>query len=199
MTTSATAPSVALTTTTTKTTATAISATSCAIQTTSSSSYCSCDGGYGVSLSTKTNAAKSTFLVCGVTPALTVSTITPKTSSTKTTSTKTTTSSTSQSTSTGFSLAMVYWSASECPIGSTCEKGHKWNSMMVTTDNEAAYLKGTWNKGGMVDGAKATFCGQTSTFTIDGDNIKGTSSDRGGGTAWRFFTIGDKSSQFGTD
>lgn len=175
MTASATAPAV--TTSTSKTTATAISASSCAITSASSSSYCSCDGGYGVTLSTKANTAKTTFLVCDVTPELTVSTILPKTTSTKTTST--TTSSASESTSTGFALYMTYWSASECPIGLTCESGSKWNAVYVENlwgDQEAVPLKGTWNEGGMVDGSKATFCDQTSTFTIDGDGLKGSSS-----------------------
>lgn len=175
---SATAPNVAMTTTVTKTTATAISASSCAIQTTSSSSYCSCDGGYGVSLSTKTNAAKSTFLVCGVTPALTVSTITPKTTTTKTTSTKTTTASDSASTTISFAILQTYWSADECPIGLTCEKNSEWNAVYVSTKaGDFIYVKGTWNSDGEIDGAKATFCGQTSTFTKDGDEIKATSDD----------------------
>ncbi|GFN18557.1 class V chitinase [Aspergillus tubingensis] len=133
-------------TTSPKNTATAISASSCDIKSTSSSSYCSCDGGY----------------------ALTNSTITP-----------TTTSTTSQSTSTGFALYMTYWSASECPIGLTCEDDGKWNAVMVESlvgDETAVPIRGTWNQGGMVDGSQATFCDQTSTFTIDGDDIKGSSS-----------------------
>ncbi|OJZ80610.1 glycoside hydrolase family 18 protein [Aspergillus luchuensis CBS 106.47] len=172
MTASATAPAV---TTSPKNTATAISASSCDIKSTSSSSYCSCDGGYGVSLSTKANQAKTTFLVCDVTPALTISTITPTTTSTTSQSTSTT-SSVSQSTSTGFALYMTYWSASECPIGLTCEDDGKWNAVMVENlvgDETALPIRGTWNQGGMVDGSQATFCDQTSTFTIDGDDIKG--------------------------
>ncbi|GLA52751.1 hypothetical protein AnigIFM63604_009627 [Aspergillus niger] len=175
MTASATAPAV---TTSPKNTATAISASSCDIKSTSSSSYCSCDGGYGVSLSTKANQAKTTFLVCDVTPALTISTITPTTTSTTSQSTSTT-SSVSQSTSTGFALYMTYWSASECPIGLTCEDDGKWNAVMVENlvgDETAVPIRGTWNQGGMVDGSQATFCDQTSTFTIDGDDIKGSSS-----------------------
>ncbi|KAI3006398.1 CAZyme family GH18 [Aspergillus niger] len=175
MTASATAPAV---TTSPKNTATAISASSCDIKSTSSSSYCSCDGGYGVSLSTKANQAKTTFLVCDVTPALKISTITPTTTSTTSQSTSTT-SSVSQSTSTGFALYMTYWSASECPIGLTCEDDGKWNAVMVENlvgDETAVPIRGTWNQGGMVDGSQATFCDQTSTFTIDGDDIKGSSS-----------------------
>ncbi|PYI12289.1 hypothetical protein BO78DRAFT_412500 [Aspergillus sclerotiicarbonarius CBS 121057] len=44
--------------------------------------YCTCNGGYGVSLSTKTNAAHSTFPICAADPPLTVTTITPTTTST---------------------------------------------------------------------------------------------------------------------
>lgn len=173
---SATAPAV--TTSASITSATAISASSCDIKSTSSSSYCSCDGGYGVTLSTKANKSKTTFLVCDVTPALTISTIKPTTTSTKPQSTSTTTSA-SGSTSTGFALYMSYWSASECPIGLTCEDDGKWNAVMVEnlwSDEAAAPIKGTWNQNGMVDGSQATFCDQTSTFTIDGDDIKGSSS-----------------------
>lgn len=43
-------------------------------------------------------------------------------------------------------------------------------------DETAVPIRGTWNQGGMVDGSQATFCDQTSTFTIDGDDIKGSSS-----------------------
>ncbi|KAH2125637.1 hypothetical protein KXW75_003140 [Aspergillus fumigatus] len=173
---SATAPAV--TTSASITSATAISASSCDIKSTSSSSYCSCDGGYGVTLSTKANKSKTTFLVCDVTPALTISTIKPTTTSTKPQSTSTTTSA-SGSTSTGFALYMSYWSASECPIGLTCEDDGKWNAVMVEnlwSDEAAVPIKGTWNQNGMVDGSQATFCDQTSTFTIDGDDIKGSSS-----------------------
>lgn len=173
---SATAPAV--TTSASITSATAISASSCDIKSASSSSYCSCDGGYGVTLSTKANKSKTTFLVCDVTPALTISTIKPTTTSTKPQSTSTTTSA-SGSTSTGFALYMSYWSASECPIGLTCEDDGKWNAVMVEnlwSDEAAVPIKGTWNQNGMVDGSQATFCDQTSTFTIDGDDIKGSSS-----------------------
>ncbi|KAJ6031531.1 hypothetical protein N7540_002263 [Penicillium herquei] len=169
---SATAPTVTALTTT----ITAISATSCDIKSTSSSSYCSCDGGYGVTLSTKANKASTTFLVCDVSPALTVSTILPKITSTKTTSTTATTASISESTSVGFSLYATSWSASECPIGYTCESGDKWDAVYMDDGSDLVLIKGTWNEGGMVDGSKATFCDQTSTFTIDGDNIKGSSS-----------------------
>lgn len=75
---------------------------------------------------------------------------------------------------------MTYWSASACPIGLTCESNGKWNAVMVEnlwSDEVAVPLKGTWNQGGMVSGSQATFCDQTSTFTIDGDDIKGSSSD----------------------
>ena len=44
------------------------------------------------------------------------------------------------------------------------------------SDEAAVPIKGTWNQNGMVDGSQATFCDQTSTFTIDGDDIKGSSS-----------------------
>ncbi|KAJ5814287.1 uncharacterized protein N7503_001037 [Penicillium pulvis] len=176
MTVSATAPAVTASASTA--TATAISATSCDIKSTSSSSYCSCDGGYGVTLSTKANKAQTTFLVCDVSPALTVSTILPKMTSTKTTSTSTTTSWDSDSTSVGFVIYQTYWSTSECPIGYTCESGDKWNAVYVVedVDSDIILAQGTWNQGGMVDGSKAKFCDQTLTFTVDGDNIKGSSS-----------------------
>lgn len=175
MTASATAPAV--TTSASTTTPTAISASSCDIKSTSLSSYCSCDGGYGVSLSTSANKSKTTFLVCDVTPALTISTITPTTTSTKSQTPSTTTSG-SESTSTAVSLYLTYFSASECPIGLTCEDDGKWNAILV--DNGLSYgpaltIQGTWNQDGMVDGSQATFCDQTSTFTVDGDDIKGSS------------------------
>lgn len=74
---------------------TAISATSCGTTTTvggsSTSTYCTCKGGFAVDLSTETNTAHTTFMICGADPALTTSTIIATRISTKTTGTKTTT------------------------------------------------------------------------------------------------------------
>lgn len=47
----------------------------------------------------------------------------------------------------------------------------------VESNSDIVEISGTYNKEGMVSGTKATFCGQTSTFTIDGDLIKGVSDD----------------------
>lgn len=47
----------------------------------------------------------------------------------------------------------------------------------VESNSDIVEIKGTYNKEGMVSGAKATFCGQTSIFTIDGDIVKGVSDD----------------------
>lgn len=180
---SAAAPTAAQTTTTSSTKS-AVSATSCGLATTASSTYCTCDGGFGVALSTKTNAAHSTFLICAADPALTVSTITPKTTSTSTTSKKPTTTTTTAATSesTGFIIAFVQCSSSICPIGQTCDSNGSWDFMAVqelgSGDNdELVQIKGTYNNGGMKSGSKATFCGQTSTFTTSGKLVEGASGD----------------------
>lgn len=177
---SATTPSVAVTSTTSSktSTATAISATSCDLAITSASTYCNCEGGFGVSLSTKTNAAKSTFLVCAADPPLTVSTIKPTSTTTTKTTSKTTT--TPSATATGFLITYVECESSICPIGQTCDSNGEWDFMAVqplVDDAELVQISGTYNKGGMVSGSKAKFCDQTSTFTTDGKLVDGSSSD----------------------
>lgn len=171
------------------TTASAVSVTSCDLKTTSTgsstSTYCSCNGGYGVSLSTKTNAAKSTFLICAADPAITVTTIIPSTTSTTKTTSKTT-STVSEPTSTGFALVYVGCESVTCPVGETCDKNGDWDFMavqpLVSSNSDLVQISGTYNKGGMVTGTQAKFCDQTSTFTIDGDLVKGSSSDDSYGT-----------------
>ncbi|KAK9424886.1 putative chitinase [Seiridium unicorne] len=167
---SGTTPSIAAATSTKSSSSsqTAISVTSCGTTKTvdgsSTSTYCTCNGGFAVDLSTKTNAAHTTFMICGADPALTISTITPTSTSTKTTSTKTTTT-----------------MAASTQTGQTCDSNGDFNFEGIQPQNpdnpDIVQISGTYNKGDMVTGTKAKFCGQTSSFTIDGDNIKGSSGD----------------------
>lgn len=46
----------------------------------------------------------------------------------------------------------------------------------LVDDADLVQISGTYNKGGMVSGTKAKFCDQTSTFTIDGKLVDGSSS-----------------------
>ncbi|PYI12290.1 glycoside hydrolase [Aspergillus sclerotiicarbonarius CBS 121057] len=188
------APTMAITSSTaSKTTATAVSVTSCGLQTTqtasSTSTYCTCNGGYGVSLSTKTNAAHSTFLICAADPPLTVTTITPTTTSTtqkKTTSTTTTTTA-AKSSNTGFAITYIKCSSSTCPVGETCEASGSFDVMGVQPlgdddDADLVQISGSYNKETLVSGGKAKFCGQTSKFTVSGDTVTGSSSSSKYGT-----------------
>lgn len=177
---SAPSPTVAVTSTGSSTSSkTAISATSCGITKTadgsSTSTYCTCDGGFAVDLSTKTNAAHTTFMVCAADPALTVSTITPTS-----TSTKTKTATGASSTNTGFSIVYVTCETVSCPKGETCDADGNFNFEGVQPHGSGSaptQISGTYNKKGMVSGTKAKFCDQTSSFTIDGDDVKGSSDD----------------------
>ncbi|GAA83940.1 class V chitinase [Aspergillus luchuensis IFO 4308] len=185
------APTVAMTSTVSKTTATAVSVTSCGLQTTkgasSTSTYCTCNGGYGISLSTKTNAAHSTFLICAADPPLTVTTITPTTSTTQKKTTSTTTTTASKSSETGFAITYVKCYSSTCPVGKTCEADGSFDVMGVQPfgdddDAQIVQISGSYNQEALVNGGKAKFCGQTSKFTVSGDNVSGSSSSSKYGT-----------------
>ncbi|RAL04126.1 putative class V chitinase [Aspergillus ibericus CBS 121593] len=189
------APTVAITSSTaSKTTATAVSVTSCGLQTTSTgsspSTYCTCNGGYGLALSTKTNAAHSTFLICAADPPLTVTTITPTTTTSTTTqpkTTSTTTTTAAQSSTTGFAITYIQCSSSICPVGKTCESDGSFNFMGVQPfgdddDDELVQISGSYNKEALVNGGKAKFCGQTSKFTVKDDTVTGSSSKSEYGT-----------------
>lgn len=147
------------------------------------STYCSCDGGFGVNLSTKTNAAKTTFLVCDVDPALTVSTITPTATSTSTMSTTKITTSES-ATATGFYIWKMQCDELICPQLSCSLNPADYMALRAVgnhgcSDSDLIQLKGTYDKDGMVEGATATFCGQTSTFSMPENGVVSVTSDSG--------------------
>lgn len=113
-------PTVAVISTTSSTkSSSAVSVSSYSLVSTAISTYYTCDGGYSVSLSTSTNAAKSTFLVYASDPPLTISTITPTPISTSrsTIVTSTKSSPTAEPTATGFVIAYVSYSSVIYPIG----------------------------------------------------------------------------------
>lgn len=77
---------------------------------------------------------------------------------------------------TRFALFLTTFSASECPIGLTCQDNGKWNAVMVDniwSDEAVVPIKGTWNQDGMVDGSHATFCVRLRPSPLDADDIKG--------------------------
>ncbi|KAJ5146324.1 uncharacterized protein N7515_000888 [Penicillium bovifimosum] len=155
--------------------ATGIAATSCDLSSVTGSAsadistICSCEGGFGASLSTKTNAAKSTFLICAVDPPLTITTIEP-TTTTKTAKVTYTQPADSDSTPLGF-VIMNEQHETENAL---------WTYLSVQTHSdfdEMFQISGSLMKSKVEEGSQAKFCGQTTTFspTGNGDLLKGKS------------------------
>lgn len=126
----------------------------------STTTFCTCNGGWGAVLSTKTNAAKSTFLICAVDPPMTITTIQP-TKTTSTTASKTTTTSTgSEPTETGFTI----WKFS-CSNDVDLD----WYYNVVVPHgkfvcNDYVHIRGSYLENFIESRAEASFCGQTSEF-----------------------------------
>lgn len=136
-----------------------------------SSTICTCNGGFGASLSTKTNAAKSTFLICAVDPPLTVTTIKP-TTTTKTATVSYTQPADGDSTPLGFIIMNLLH---ESDYGN-------WNYMSVSQGDlsEVFPISGSMMKSEVETGSQAKFCGQTTTFsTTKGGGILQGKSDTG--------------------
>lgn len=130
--------------------------------------------------STKTPSAKTTSIEMTRTEMTSAKTTSTETISSKKISTKTT-STAAAATSTGFSIVYVSCETITCPVGKTCDSDGDFDMEAIQPQNpdnpDLVEISGTYNEGGMVGGTKAKFCGQTSKFTIDGDDIKGSSSD----------------------
>ncbi|KAL2817448.1 hypothetical protein BDW59DRAFT_165963 [Aspergillus cavernicola] len=139
LTVSASSPSIAISTASaTKTTQTAISVASCDLKTTTTSSqtstYCVCDGGYGLSASTKTNAAYSMYLIFAILPPLTITTIKPRPSTTIITTKGIATTTGSAQSATGF---VGFWLAEtiECKID-----GALFGACLDNPDHNVVYV-----------------------------------------------------------